>query len=146
MDRDKPIRARPPLRFEFEAATDPIKVDVERIVNHFRLGLTDLDPVWRQIIAADNMGWLHSLPTGDSERFRMPDELWVKVVYDIAVSYHRRSISPEHIIRSMTPLYMGRVASFINENASSSAAEVETGIEQLCIRFEELKDYLIERW
>jgi hypothetical protein len=76
----------------------------------------------------------------------MPDELWVRVIYDIAVSYHRRVISPEHIIRAMTPLYMGRVASFVAENLAATAAEVEEKIDRLGMCFEENKSYLLERW
>jgi hypothetical protein len=46
----------------------------------------------------------------------------------------------------MTPLYMGRVASFVGENLAATAAEVEERIEKLCLCFEEHKPYLIERW
>jgi hypothetical protein len=136
----------PRFGFEFEAATDPIKVDVERIVKHFRQGLTDLDEIWSQLILAENMKWLRSIARETSKEFHLPDELWVKVVYDLAISHHKRVINQEHLIRSMTPLYMGRVASFVNECMTSSAAEVETKIERLCLHFEELKGYLIERW
>ena len=76
----------------------------------------------------------------------IPDELWVGVVYDLAIAYHRRVITREHILQSMAPLYMGRVASFVTENISANPALVEERIENLCISFEEQKPYLIERW
>jgi hypothetical protein len=135
----------PRFGFAFEAATDPINVDIDRMVNHFRSGLRDLEAIWSQLIAAENMAGLRAI-ADDSGGFHLPDELWVKIIYDLAAAYHRRTINPEHIIRSMTPLYMGRVASFVNENRTSSAAEVEAKIEGLCLRFEELKQYLIQRW
>jgi hypothetical protein len=70
----------------------------------------------------------------------------VGVIYDLAVSYHQRVMNREHILQSMAPLYMGRVASFVAENISASPAAVEDGIEKLCRAFEEQKPYLIERW
>jgi glucosylglycerate synthase len=136
----------PRFGFEFEVGVDPIRVDVERMVNHFRQGLDDLEPVWSLLISNENMKWLRSIGSEPVRTFHLPDELWVKVVYDIAGSYHRSVITPEHIIRSITPLYMGRVASFVGENMTSSALEVEKRIEGLCRCFEELKDYLIQQW
>jgi glycosyltransferase involved in cell wall biosynthesis len=136
----------PMFGFQFEVGLDPVPVNIERMVNHFRQGLADLDSVWELLIAPENIRALRTLGTGNGDGFRMPDDLWVRVIYDIAVSYHRRVISPEHIIRSMTPLYMGRVASFVAENLGSSAAEVEEKIEKLGICFEQHKPYLLERW
>ena len=136
----------PRFGFEFDVGVDPIKVDVERMVSHFRQGLNDLDSVWSVMISPENMKWLRSVGEEPVKRFHLPDELWVRIVYDIAGSYHRQVMNPEHIIRSMIPLYMGRVASFVNDNMTSSAREVEAGMERLCLCFEELKEYLIQRW
>jgi glucosylglycerate synthase len=72
--------------------------------------------------------------------------LWVGVIYDLALSYHKRVMNREHILRSLAPLYMGRVASFVSENITASPAAVEEGIEKLCRAFEEQKSYLIESW
>jgi len=138
--------AVPLFGFEFEVGLDPIPVNVERMVNHYRQALADLGDIWRHLIAAENMRWLYSIATENGHGFKLPDELWVRVIYDLAIAYHRRVMSPEHIIRSMTPLYMGRVASFVTENLTATAAEVEDRIEKLCLCFEEHKPYLIERW
>jgi hypothetical protein len=138
--------AVPLFGFEFEVGLDPIPVNIERMVNHYRQGLSDLAEVWKLIITPDNMRALHAIGTGNGTGFRLPDELWVKVIYDLAISYHRRLISREHIIQSMTPLYMARVASFVSENLTATAVEVEERIEKLCLCFEEHKPYLIERW
>jgi hypothetical protein len=72
--------------------------------------------------------------------------LWVRIVYDFAVAYHEGTVHREHLLKSMIPLYLGRVASFVKENQKSSAEEVEGEIESLCQAFEETKPYLIERW
>ena len=50
------------------------------------------------------------------------------------------------ILRSLTPLYLARVASFVIETETLVAGEVEERIERLCLTFEELKPYLIARW
>jgi hypothetical protein len=51
-----------------------------------------------------------------------------------------------HLLRSLTPLYLARVASFVIETRMLVAAEVEEKIESLCRTFEENKPYLAARW
>lgn len=136
----------PLFGFQFEAGVDSISVNVDRMVNHFIHGLADLAEVWECLISAENMRWLRAVGATPRSQFHLPDELWVKLIYDLAVSYHKRVINREHIIQAMTPLYMGRVASFVAENMAASSAEVEERIEKLCLCFEEHKPYLIERW
>jgi hypothetical protein len=63
-----------------------------------------------------------------------------------ALACHRKVVRREHIIKSLTPLYLGKVASFVIENWDSSADEVERRLEQLCLAFERDKSYLVERW
>jgi hypothetical protein len=51
-----------------------------------------------------------------------------------------------HLLKSLTPLYLGRTASFVLETRDSSAVEVEDRIEELCLAFEKRKSFLIENW
>jgi len=46
----------------------------------------------------------------------------------------------------LTPLYRGRVSSFISENLRAGAKEVESQLESLRLEYERLKPYLIESW
>jgi glycosyltransferase involved in cell wall biosynthesis len=136
----------PLFGFQFETGVDSVSVNVDRMVNHFTHGLSDLSDVWAQLISPKNMRWLRTITNDSQARFYLPDELWVGVIYDLAVSYHRRVMNREHILQSLAPLYMGRVASFVSENISASPAVVEEGIEKLCRAFEEQKPHLIESW
>jgi hypothetical protein len=52
----------------------------------------------------------------------------------------------EHLLKSMTPLYLGRTASFVLETQQSTAADVENRLELLCLEYENLKPYLLEKW
>ncbi len=49
-------------------------------------------------------------------------------------------------MRSLTPLYIGRVASFVMETSDGSALEVEEKIETLCKIFESKKKDLLNNW
>jgi hypothetical protein len=80
------------------------------------------------------------------DNFSLPDDLWVQIIYNFALAYHRRVMSQEHLLKSLTPLYLGKVASFVIETWESSAEEVEQRLEELCIAFERAKPHLVEKW
>jgi hypothetical protein len=46
----------------------------------------------------------------------------------------------------MTPLYLGRTATFVLQTDGLTTREAEQRIEALCGAFEARKRYLIERW
>jgi hypothetical protein len=55
-------------------------------------------------------------------------------------------ITLTHILKSLTPLYLGWVASFVNQTMDSEAGEVEQRLEALCQEFEKQKIYLLTNW
>lgn len=136
----------PLFGFRFEVGLEPIRVDVERMVGHFRRGVADLKDIWKPVISEDDLARLEKLAAAETASFHMDDELWVHLVYDCSVAYHRRAMDRQHLVQSILPLYMGRVASFVLEVAESDAADVEGRIEQLCWAFEKQKPYLLSRW
>ena len=75
----------------------------------------------------------------------MEDELWARIVIDLACAQHE-PLERSHLLRSLTPLYLARVASFVIETRDMFAEQVENRIEQLCLTFEQLKPYLESRW
>lgn len=136
----------PLLGFRFAVGAEPICVDVERMIQHFRSGVENLGELWEQVLHADGRRALTKLAGANGAAFRLDDDLWVRLVYDIAAAHRHRRIDRHQLIRSALPLYMGRVASFVQEIAAEDAAGVERRLERLCDEFERAKPYLIERW
>lgn len=136
----------PTFGFHYEVGLEPVSVNLERMIGSFRLGVKDLMEIWRKVLPSEIVLWLESIAKLSNEGFSFPQDLWVRMIYDFSVAYHRGSMHREHLLKSMIPLYLGRVASFVRENQESSAQEVEEKIESLCRVFEEMKPYLIERW
>jgi len=136
----------PTFGFHYEVGVEPVSVNVERMIGNFRLGVKDLMEIWRKVMFPETVPWLESIGRLSDEAFSFPQDLWVHMVYDFAVAYYKGSVHREHLLKSMIPLYLGRVASFVMENQKSSVIEVEEEIESLCMVFDEMKPYLIERW
>jgi hypothetical protein len=136
----------PLFGFPYEVGIEPVHVNVERMVAHYRQGLADLEPLWQQILAGDTITRLRNLQGTAGTDCRIPDELWVQVVYDAATAYHKRIMPRDHLLKALTPLYLGRTASFVQATQGLTSKEAEHKIEGLCRTFEHMKSYLIERW
>ncbi len=125
---------------------EPVNVNVDRMISSFRQGLTDLAPIWEQILAPGTRQSLKPLGTCSLQDFRIPDNLWARVVFDAAVAYRNRVLPREHLLKAFTPLYLGRTASFVLDTQGLTSAEAEGRIETLCQAFEKDKSYLVARW
>lgn len=131
---------------EYEVGMDPVHVDLTRLHQMFASGVADLQDVLKSILSPSTLAQLQSAAALDSSNFQYSDELWVKVVYEFAASYHRSVISRDHIIQALAPLYRGRAYAFLTENLEASKDELVTHIEALCQSFERQKPYLLELW
>jgi len=136
--------------FRYDVGLDPVEVNVERMVNAFRRGCQELGEVWSLALRPATLADLKRLERvvceGTADSFHLDDDLWARVVLDFACTYKREALSRGLILRSLTPLYLGRVASFVQETRTLVSAEVEEKIEQLCLKFEALKPYLANHW
>jgi len=135
--------------FRFDVGLDPVNVNVERMIQAFRRGSVDLGEVWEMALDRHTLAAVKDLGNGARQhggRFHLDDELWARVVLDFACAYQRHPLSRGVLLRSLTPLYLARVASFVEDTETLIADEVERKIEQLCLKFESLKPGLIARW
>jgi len=76
----------------------------------------------------------------------MPDETWARIVYDFVLAYRLRTINRDQMLRALTPIYLGWVASYALELENASPEAVEQRLERLCLAYENTKSYLIARW
>jgi glucosylglycerate synthase len=132
--------------FRFDVGLEPVNVNLERMVNAFKQGVVDLSTIWETFLSAEVMEGLRKQASASLTDFHLHDALWVKTVFEFAVAHFKNRMDRDHLIKSMTPLYLGRTASFVLETQNSTAADVENRIELLCLEYENLKPYLIEKW
>lgn len=130
----------------YELGPEDGTINVERMLRGFQQGVRDLLPIWENILAPETLAGILSLGLVEAEEFRYPAVLWVQTVYDFALAYHDKALHREHLLKSLTPLYLGRTASLILETREGTAEDVERVIETLCETFETMKPYLTQRW
>jgi hypothetical protein len=125
--------------------TEPVQVNVERMIDSFRVGYSNLREVWSTILTPAALLDLKRVYASPG-KFEFPDQAWVRIVYDFALAFHLRTISRDHLLRALTPLYLGWVASFVIQMQDAGPDDVEQRLESLCMTYEDMKPYLISRW
>lgn len=145
----KPIKSSehvPTLGFQYDVGLEPVNVNLERMVDRFSLGIKELGVFWKEFMSKELYNFFTKLTGSRKKTFRIPDEIWVETIYSFILAAHKRVMNREHLLKSLTPLYIGRTASFVMETLDNDAREVEEKIENLRSMFEEKKDFLIKNW
>jgi hypothetical protein len=112
----------------------------------FAQDVRDLRPVLRQILAAGTLASLEAIAAAGVGTARYDDDTWAATVYDFAAAHHHAVIDRAHIAQALTPLYLGRAASFLGELAGVPVTEIDQRLDALSLQFELRRDYLIGRW
>jgi hypothetical protein len=129
-----------------DAEPETIRVDLTRLVNEYKTGFRQFKGFYRDIFCADCFDQLKRCSSMAKTKFVMPVETWVMVLYETAATFHHWRYNRTQLINLVTPLYLGRVASFINQTQKMTSREAEDLIEEQAQIFEDHKDYLIRVW
>jgi hypothetical protein len=121
-------------------------VDPERMQVGFRQGVRDLLPIWERILAPETLGDVLAVSEGESGAAVLTDRLWARIVFDFLLAYRARVMYRTHLVQSLAPLYLGRVAALVRQTRAQPAAAVVEAMERLGRVFEEEKPYLTDRW
>jgi len=153
MDTNYPVwsaitgsEAPPTFGATTELGRDAARINRKRLLEMFATGVAQLEPVLGSILSASMLSELKRIATLGLNQFEYPAELWTRTVFEFAVSYHKSTISRDHIIQALVPLYRGRSLTFLTENRDGSGEDVEMREESLCADFERLKPFLLESW
>jgi len=126
-------------------AEETVAVDTRPLLEPFRLGFRNLQEIWGLVLPPAVLFELKKADRLPAEQFRIPDELWARIVYDFALAHRLRIIARDHLLRAMTPLYLGWLASYALEIEAAGNA-VQRRLDRLCAAYENEKPYLVSRW
>jgi glycosyltransferase involved in cell wall biosynthesis len=125
---------------------DPIQVNLERLVQEYKTGFRHFKGLYKDIFYPDCFEELKKCAKKAKTKFVMPMKTWAMVLYETAATFHRWSDNRTQLVSLVTPLYLGRVASFINQTKKMTSIEAEEVVEQQARVFEDEKDYLVQLW
>lgn len=129
-----------------EGEPEPIAVNQAALCEGFRDGLEKFGALWRQVFSPhvyETIGRTASLSNDD---FQIATADWVRILYELAATFHHWPAHRFKLLELATPLFNGRVASFVNETRGMTTAEAESIVEMQAEAFERGKPILLERW
>ena len=132
--------------FPYAVGLEPVKVNPEKMILAFQQGVRDLMPVYESFLHAEVVAEIGRLTEAPPEKFILDDSLWASVVYEYAAAFHKRALDRQHLLKSLTPLYLGWVSSYVVRTQADSDDQAEQKIELLSLAYEQLKARLVERW
>jgi len=125
---------------------EPIQVDLERLVTEYKTGFRQFKGIYQDIFCSECFEELKRCATKAKTKFVMPVTTWVHILYETAATFHSWTYNRTQLVNLVTPLYLGRVASFINRTKDMSSSEAEQVVEEQAQVFEDYKEYLIQIW
>ena len=125
---------------------EPIKVNLDRLVTEFKTGFRQFRGLYQDIFCPDCFEELRRCAGKAKTKFIMPVSTWVQVLYETAATFHHWTYNRTQLVNLVTPLYLGRVASFINQTKTMNSFQAEEVVEEQAQVFEDHKGYLIEIW
>ncbi len=140
----RPRRTPPLRRTSTKLAPAGTAADVAHMVEAFRFANANLQEIWSLVLPPHSLVMLKRFSVVEASAFRIPENLWARIVYDFLIAYRLRTINRGHLMGALIPLYLAWVASHINVTASGTASE--THIESVASAFEADKPYLVARW
>mgnify|MGYP001235210431 CR=1 FL=1 len=140
------VEAVPVFGFENDMELPAVRVDRKRMFQMFQTGVQELASVHDLILSPDTLQRIREIAKLSDREFCLPDDLWVKTVYEFAASFHHSVINRDHILQALTPLYRGRISSFLHENHEAGITDLGEKLKALRLQYQQSKSYLIERW
>ncbi|MFH0965337.1 MAG: glycosyltransferase family 2 protein [Planctomycetota bacterium] len=132
--------------FEGGQEPEPVQVNLEGMVDRFKTGHSQFSPLWRKVFSKKCQGEIDKAAALEAKDFHLPTEAWIKILYELAATFHLWKLNRAKLLETMTPLYLARVASFVRQSWEMSSEEAERLVEQQAEKFEEQKGYLIKVW
>jgi hypothetical protein len=125
---------------------EPVIVSLPRLWQSFSAGYRHFSPLWREVLSRESFAVVEDLARRDAAQATLDPVAWAHIVYDFACTYNQWSRDRYKLVETMTPLYYGRIAAFVNQTADKDTAEVERDVvERQAEVFESEKAYLLER-
>lgn len=125
---------------------EPVSVNLDRLIEEFRNGYNQFGVLWRRIFCEDCYREIERWVKMSPQELVIPVDIWAKMLYELAVVHYRWKSNRRILISTMVPLYMARVASFVNLSKDMTSAEAEALVEEQATVFENKKEYLVRLW
>ncbi len=134
----------PVFGFPYTVGLEPVPIRLDGLLAQYRQAVHDLPPVWESFLSAVSLAAVREAARAPA--VALGDEAWVRILSEAVAGFRRRVLPAGTLIRSLVPLYLGKVATFVAETEAGSADEAEARLEELALAYERGKEELEVLW
>jgi len=128
------------------ANAETVSVNLDTMIERFRIGVREFMKIWSVFLTKEIRTFLQKAALQPNAKFHIPDEVWAEIIFSFALAHHRKMMNQQHLIQTLTPLYLGKTASFIQETRHLSPEEFEAAVGQINRAFGDMKYFLKVNW
>jgi len=125
---------------------EPVEVNLDSLLSLYKQGFQHFGVLWKEVLSAPCYQALAALAQADGQNFRMSSQCWARILYELAATFHHWPRNRGKLIEVISPLYYGRVGSFVSEASALKSVEAEQLVEAQAEVFEKEKRYFLQVW
>jgi hypothetical protein len=129
---------------QFAAAPNHARFDIASSSQALRQGVDALAPLLAEFLKPDTLGALQA--AARSSDARIDDALWISTVYEFVASAAGGVLSVDQLVQALRPIYLGRLATMLQDLTRSPAADRHDPHLKLALEFERRKTELVAAW
>jgi len=125
---------------------EPVAVNHRALCQTFRGGYQQFGVLWERVFSPGVYQAIRQAAAAPDDRLDFEIDVWVKLLYELAATFHRWKSHRYKLLELATPLYHARVASFINRTRDLDSTQAEQVVEEQAVAFEQSKALLLRYW
>jgi len=131
-----------------ETKIEPVSVHFTKLLAEFCDGFKQFESLYKQILEPENFDQLNNiiLEFNKTAEIHFSCDLWARIIYDFAFTYHNWQRNRRRLVDMLVPLYFGRTAAYCKEVKEKDPDEAEEVIELQAQTFEKQKPYLLRKY
>jgi len=124
-----------------------IDVDLRKLEMEFMDGFSQFKPFYNDIFSHSTYEKIEKAYNDKrkGKKLNIDGDLWSKIIYDSAITYHLWSRNRRRLVNIIVPLYFGRIASYIYETRDMDWEQAEKVVQRQAEIFEENKKYISQK-
>ena len=131
----------------YSETPESIPVSLQTTIDAFKTNLDQYHDIYKLVLEQKIQNKFEELKHLEELNVDFPSEIWAKTVYSFIAEFHKNpEYGKDKLIDALRVLWVGRVAVFLKETWDQSREEAEIKISEEAKVFENLKQYLIEKY
>ncbi len=124
---------------------EPVQVNLQNLIRTWKGGFDQYEKIYHRVLSSDLFRQIEELKRRNDDTGSFSPENWARAVFSFVVAFRKeKQRRRERLLDALRILWIGKIASFVQETLMLDNVRVEKTIEKEVRAFQKLKPYLID--